>query len=67
MKVPYTTKSGVRIGLTYTAAARPYHDRDACRLQEALLAGRQPRRSGNGFVLAAALALLAAVIGLLAT
>ncbi len=37
MKVPYTTKSGVRIGLTYTAAARPHHDADALRLQRALI------------------------------
>jgi hypothetical protein len=51
---------------SYDRTVPPYHDRDACLLQEALLAGRQPRRSGNGFVLAAALALLAAVIGLLA-
>ena len=56
----------VQIGIAYVPRQRPYHDRDACRLQEALLAGCEPRRSSNGFVLAAALALLAAVIGLLA-
>lgn len=59
---PYTTRTGVRIGLTYTSPSRPHHDTDALRLQEALLAGRQPRRSGNGFVLAAARALLAVLV-----
>lgn len=62
---PYHTGK-VSIGCAWQPLQRPYHDRDACRLQEALLAGCEPRRSGNGFVLAAALALLAAVIGLLA-
>ena len=62
---PYHTGK-VAIGCAWQPLQRPYHDRDACRLQAALLAGRQPRRSGNGFVLAAALALLAAVINLLA-
>lgn len=62
---PYHTGK-VQIGIAYVSRQRPDHDRDACRLQEALLAGCEPRRSGNGFVLAAALALLAAVIGLLA-
>lgn len=62
---PYHTGK-VQIGIAYVPRQRPDHDRDALRLQDALLAGRQPRRSGNGFVLAAALALLAAVIGLLA-
>lgn len=63
---PYHTGK-VAIGCAWQPMQRPYHDRDACRLQEALLASRQPRRkAGSGFVLAAALALLAAVIGLMA-
>ena len=44
MKTPYTTKSGVQIGCMYVPQQKPYHDKDACLLQSALLAG-QPSRA----------------------
>lgn len=34
---PYTTPSGLQIGRCYIPRQRPAHDRDACRLQDALL------------------------------
>ncbi len=40
---PYTTKSGLQIGLLYPDRPRPYHDPDALHLQDALL----NKRSGG--------------------
>lgn len=37
MPTPYTTQSGLQIGRCYIPRQRPAHDRDACRLQDALL------------------------------
>ncbi|MFN3689882.1 MAG: hypothetical protein ACK4UU_03025, partial [Fimbriimonadales bacterium] len=37
MATPYTTKSGLQIGLLYQPPQRPHHDTDALRLQRALL------------------------------
>lgn len=38
----YTTPAGVRIGCQYESPLRPFHDRDALRLQSALLNQRPP-------------------------
>ena len=52
----------VAIGRLYTPAARPHHDRDALRLQSALL-GHKPKTDWDGIIIAVAcIALLAAVI-----
>ena len=59
---PYTTRTGLQIGLLYTPTARPHHDRDALRLQSALL-GHKPEIDWDGLyivaVVAAAVALAA--------
>lgn len=61
MPTPYTTKSGLQIGRLYMPTARPYHDRDAIRLQSALL-GHKPAIDWDGIVIVAVcLAVLAAV------
>jgi hypothetical protein len=39
---PFTTRSGLQIGLLYQAHRPVHHDRDALRLQDALLNKRQP-------------------------
>ena len=36
-QTPFTTSSGLQIGLLYQATRPVYHDRDALRLQDALL------------------------------
>lgn len=62
MPTPYTTKSGVQIGSLYTPTARPHHDRDAIRIQSALL-GQKPDTDWDGIGIAVAcIALLAAII-----
>lgn len=50
---PYHTGK-VQIGLTYVPQQRPYHDRDALRLQRALL-GERARTDWDGIAIAAAL------------
>jgi hypothetical protein len=40
----------VQIGCAYTAPQRPYHDKDALRLQDALLNTRQPSAAEIFFV-----------------
>ena len=48
---PYTTRTGLRIGSKCEAAARhEYHDRDALRLQSALL-GKRPAIDWDGIVI----------------
>lgn len=62
MPTPYTTRTGLQIGREYTPTARPYHDRDALRLQSALL-GQKPQTDWDGIIIAAVcLALVAAII-----
>ena len=39
---PFTTPAGIRIGCMYQAQRPVHHDRDALRLQTALLNKRQP-------------------------
>lgn len=39
---PLTTRSGLQIGCMYQASRPVYHDRDALRLQSALLNTREP-------------------------
>ncbi len=49
--IPYTTSTGLRIGCKVEAAARhEYHDRDALRLQAALL-GNRPAIDWDGIVI----------------
>ena len=51
MSTPYTTKSGLRIGSKCDANVRhEYHDRDALRLQAALL-GNRPQIDWDGIVI----------------
>ena len=52
----------VAIGSLYTPTARPHHDRDALRLQSALL-GHKPQTDWDGIIIAATcLAALVAVL-----
>ena len=51
MKTPYNTGK-VRIGSAYVPKTKPYHDRDALRLQDALL-GNKPQRDWDGAFIAA--------------
>lgn len=60
MATPYTTKSGLQIGLLYQPPQRPHHDRDALRLQRALL-GERASTDWDGVLIAACI-----VISLLA-
>ena len=39
---PLTTSAGLQIGCMYQPNTKPYHDRDALLLQEALLNQRNP-------------------------
>lgn len=39
---PFTTSSGLRIGVYYQPQRPVHHDRDALRIQTALLSDRQP-------------------------
>ena len=52
MPTPYTTRSGLQVGRLYTPTARPHHDRDALRLQSALL-GHKPQTDWDGIIIAA--------------
>ena len=62
MPTPYTTRTGLRIGILYTPTARPHHDADALRLQSALL-GHKPQTDWDGIIIAAVcLAALVAVL-----
>jgi len=68
MTPPYTTRAGLKIGLLYIPVQRPSYDRDALRLQEALLAAASSHErtsrwccmADNIFVGLGAIALLAA-------
>lgn len=60
MRTPYTTKSGVRIGSAYTPNAPVYHDRDALRLQDALLKNK-PAIDKDGIFIAAVVAVVIAI------
>ena len=61
MKTPYHTGK-VAIGSAYVPAARPHYDKDALRLQDALL-GNKPSADTGGVVIAAAcLAFIAVVL-----
>jgi hypothetical protein len=50
MNTPYTTRTGLQIGLHYTPPQRPYHDRDALRLQDALLGNKRGIDEGGVFI-----------------
>lgn len=51
MNTPYTTRTGLRIGSKCDANARhEHHDRDALRLQAALL-GNRPQIDWDGIVI----------------
>lgn len=52
----------VQIGRAYVPTARPYHDRDALRLQSALL-GHKPEIDWDGIIIAAVC--LAALVAML--
>ena len=52
----------VQIGRAYVPTARPYHDRDALRLQSALL-GHKPQTDWDGIIIAATC--LAALVAML--
>jgi len=52
----------VAIGSLYTPTARPHHDRDALRLQSALL-GHKPKTDWDGIIIAAVC--LAALVAML--
>ncbi len=49
----YTTRTGLRIGSLYQARPAPHHDRDALRLQDALL-GNARRTDWDGLAIVAA-------------
>ena len=57
---PYTTRTGLRIGLRYTP--KPHHDRDALRLQSALLGNRDAIDWEGIYIVAV---VVAAVVGLI--
>ena len=57
---PLTTKSGLRIGSAYVPTTRPYHDRDALKLQDALLRNR-PSVDASGVFIAAVCAVVIAI------
>lgn len=65
---PYTTKSGIRIGSAYQRYQRPSMDRDACRLQRALLTSDEEAREilTERRLTAAMAVMLAAVVTALA-
>ena len=42
MSTPYTTASGLQIGLLYQTTARPHHDADAIRIQKAVTGKADP-------------------------
>lgn len=59
MSLPYHTGK-VAIGSTYAPTQRPYHDRDAIKLQDALL-GNRPHTDASGICIAIVCALLVAI------
>jgi len=59
-QVPFTTKSGVQIGRDYRPTTKPHHDKDALRLQDALL-GNKPSTDTSGIVIAAVCAVVIAI------
>jgi len=59
MKTPYHTGK-VAIGSAYVPTARPHHDQDALRLQDALL-GNKPTTDTSGIVIAAVCAVVIAI------
>ncbi len=62
MSTPYTTKSGLRIGCKVEALTRhEYHDRDALRLQRALLGDKTPIDWDGIVIVLGTLAAIAAV------
>ncbi len=62
MKTPYTTKTGLRIGSAFDSGVRPYHDRDAIRIQRALLGERGGIDAGGIFIAAVVTAVIALVL-----
>ena len=67
MPTPYTTRTGLQIGRLYIPQQRPHHDRDALRLQSALL-GHKPQTDWDGigivaFVLVVVMAAIVYAIG----
>lgn len=61
--VPPTTPAKVQIGLTHAPRQRPHHDRDALRLQRALLSERDAT-DWDGIGIVAGVALLIAVLAI---
>jgi hypothetical protein len=57
---PFTTRSGLQIGSAYTPPQRPYHDRDALKLQDALL-GNKSGIDASGIFIAAVCLVVAAI------
>jgi hypothetical protein len=47
---PFTTQAGVQIGLLYQPQRPVFHDRDALKLQSALLNRRQPSATERNLV-----------------
>jgi hypothetical protein len=47
---PFTTPAGVQIGCMYKATRPVFHDRDALKLQSALLNRRQPSATERNLV-----------------
>ena len=63
---PYTTRTGVQVGCLYRAARPAHHDRDALRLQDALL-GNARRTDWDGLaIVLGTLAAMAAAAWVLA-
>lgn len=60
---PYTTSRGIRIGGAWTPVQRPHMDRDALRLQRALL-GERDATDWDGIGIVAGVALLIAVLAI---
>jgi hypothetical protein len=58
---PYTTRSGLRIGSAYAPTTRPNLDRDALRIQRALL-GERPAIDASGIFIAAVVSVVIAIV-----
>lgn len=62
MSTPYTTRSGLRIGSAWQGCTPIHHDRDALRIQRALLGERSPIDASGVFIAAVVAVVFALVL-----